>query len=65
MNDKELMTMGDFLDFYNYMINSEREDQSDEVLKELNEIVKDMMQLNTGMVVPFKFKNKKGQIELV
>ena len=62
---EELMTMDDFVNFYNYMISAEQEEQTPEVLEELNEMVSGMMQLNTGMVVPFKFKNGKGQIELV
>lgn len=61
----ELMNVNDFVDFYNYMISAEQEEQTPEVLEELTEMIKGMMQLNTGMIVPFKFKNNKGQIELI
>lgn len=60
-----LITAQEFVDEYNYMVSSQVEEQDPETLLELKQMIQDMMEINTGMVVAFEFKDNKGRIKLL
>lgn len=62
--EQQYITIEEFMREFNYNLNG-AEEQDDETLQELQIIIQDMMQANCGTTVPFRFKNYRGQIELL